>query len=176
MRRLVLIPQEYCDVIPIGEKLFSPLFQFENGLRLAIHRFLVTCYGENWWDVSLRERLPRVYAYVEDKKTKRDLMPWIGDSARVKLLPIHLVTLGQLEEIVKAYEPECIPQLFPTKEFFLGHMECVKRVRNLYAHMFPCLTHKDSELAKREIMTLSFHINTRLKDQTNLTGQVGPLG
>jgi hypothetical protein len=89
-------------------------------------------------------------------------MPWIGTSARVPVLPIHLITLGQLEEIVKKYKPECIPQLFPTIEFFLGHMEVVKRVRNLYTHMFPCITRDDCDLAKREIKTLATHINTRL--------------
>jgi hypothetical protein len=162
LKRLVRIPREYCDVIPIGEELFSPLFQFENGLRLAIHGFLTTCYGDNWWDLSLKARLPKIYNYAEEQRSRRNLMPWIGDSSSVVPLPIHLVTLGQLEEIVKEYRTDCVPDLFPTMEFFLGHMECIKRVRNLYAHMFPCLTRKDSQLAKREINTLSSHINVRL--------------
>lgn len=63
---------------------------------------------------------------------------------------------------MKKYRSDCIPQLFPTMEFFLGHMECIKRVRNLYAHMFPCLTDNDSRLVRREITTLAEHINTRL--------------
>ena len=50
-----------------------------------------------------------------------------------------------------------------TIEFFLGHMEVIKRVRNLYAHMFPCITKADCTLAKREIRTLGTHINDRLK-------------
>lgn len=162
VRRLLRIPKEYLDAIPIGEQLFSPLFRFENGLRLAIHRFLSQFYTDNWWELSLKARLPDIYRYVEDQKAKKNLMPFIGDSALVKLLPIHLVTLGQLEEIVKKYSSECIPDLFPTMEFFLGHMECVKRVRNLYAHMVPCLTRGDKALAKREIFTLSSHINTKL--------------
>jgi len=150
------------DVIPIGERLFSPIFQFENGLRLAIHRYLSEFYTGSWWEVSLKTRLPDVYKYAEDMRARKDRMPWIGDSASVTLLPIHLVTLGQLEEIVKAYRSECIPDLFPSTEFFLGHMECVKRVRNLYAHMIPCLTRKDERVLKREILTLCEHINTRL--------------
>jgi hypothetical protein len=162
LKRLLRIPKEYCDAIPIGERLFSPLFQFENGLRLAVHRFLTMCYGIDWWDMSIKKRLPDIYKYAENQKSKMDMMPWIGDSASVTVLPIHLVTLGQLEEIVKEYRTECIPDLFPNMEFFLGHMECIKRVRNLYAHMFPCLTRKDSQLARREIITLSSHINARL--------------
>ncbi len=51
-----------------------------------------------------------------------------------------MITLGQLEEIVKAYKSDCIPQLFPNIEFFVGHMELIKRVRNMYSHMFPCIT------------------------------------
>lgn len=120
------------------------------------------CYGIDWWDMSIKKRLPDIYKYAENQKSKMDMMPWIGDSASVTVLPIHLVTLGQLEEIVKEYRTECIPDLFPNMEFFLGHMECIKRVRNLYAHMFPCLTRKDSQLARREIITLSSHINARL--------------
>lgn len=89
-------------------------------------------------------------------------MPWIGASARVQILPLHLVTLGHLEEIVKKYKPDCIPQLFPTLEFFLGHMEVIKRVRNLYTHMFPCITRDDCRTARREILTLATHINAML--------------
>jgi len=162
LKRLVRIPVEYLDVIPVGTQLFSPLYQFENGLRIAIHNFLSTCYSQDWWEVSLQTRLPTIYKYAQEQKQKLDLMPWIGDSAEITILPIHLVTLGQLEEIVKAYRSDCIPQLFPTMEFFLGHMECIKRVRNLFSHMVPCLTQKDTQLARGEIRALTSHINTRL--------------
>lgn len=162
IRRLVKIPKEYLEVLPIGKALFPPLYQFENGLRLAIHNFLSTCYTPNWWEVSLKPNLPKVYSYAEDQKNKRDVMPWIGASARTPILPIHLVTLGHLEEIVKKYQSDCIPQLFPDLHFFLGHMDCIKRVRNLYSHMVPCLTKADERVAKREILTLSSHINLKL--------------
>jgi len=89
-------------------------------------------------------------------------MPWIGHSARTPVLPIHLVTLGYLEEIVKRYRAECIPGLFPTLEFFLGHMECLKRVRNLYSHMFPCLDKQDAKLVKSEARVLVWHLKTKL--------------
>jgi len=89
-------------------------------------------------------------------------MPWIGDSPRTPVLPIHMITLGHLEEIVKVYQSEVISDLFPNMHFFLGHMDCIKRVRNLYTHMFPCLTGNDAQLAKREIRTLASHINLKL--------------
>jgi hypothetical protein len=161
-RPLLRIPSAYFDVVELGELLFPPLYQFENGLRLAINNFLATCYGPNWWDVSLKQELPCIHEYANGQQKKRATMPWIGDSARVQVLPIHLVTLGQLEEIVKRYSPDCIPQLFPTLEFFVGHMEVIKRVRNLYTHMFPCITRGDCTVARREILTLATHINTRL--------------
>ncbi len=162
IRRIVKIPEEYLDAIEIGNLLFSPLYQFENGLRLLISGYLITCYGENWWEISLKNKLPKVYEYAEDVQKKRDAMPWIGASTRVNILPIHLITLGHLEEIVKRYPSDCIPELFPTMEFFLGHMEVIKRVRNLYTHMFPCTTKQDSKVAKREIQTLAEHINSKL--------------
>ncbi|HEX7344849.1 MAG TPA: hypothetical protein VF398_11320 [bacterium] len=161
-RRLVKIPPEYLEAIELGNILFPSLYQFENGLRLAINNFLSTCYGSDWWDISLKSRLPTVHDYASGQQKKRDAMPWIGASSRVQVMPIHLVTLGHLEEIVKIYKPDCIPELFPTIEFFLGHMEVVKRVRNLYTHMFPCITRGDCTVAKREIRTLATHINTKL--------------
>jgi hypothetical protein len=162
IRRIVKIPQEYLEAIPLGNVLFPVLFQFENGLRLAIHNYLLTCYGNDWWQLSLQTKLPRVFKYAEEQEQRRGGMPWIGDSARVTVLPIHLVTFGHLEEIVKEYRSECIPYLFPTLEFFLGHMEVIKRIRNLYSHMFPCITKDDCSTARREIITLSKHINSKL--------------
>ena len=162
VRRLVKIPEVYLEVIDLANVLFPSLYQFENGLRLIINDFLTTCYGLNWWDLSLQRKLPRVHAYAAEQQKKQSLMPWIGASARVPVLPIHLITLGHLEEIVKSYQSDCIPQLFPTLEFFLGHMEVIKRVRNLYSHMFPCITRNDCRVARREITTLAEHINSRL--------------
>jgi len=161
-RRLVRIPAAYMEGIDPASGLFSPLYQFENGLRILVNDFLTTCYGNAWWDVSLRAKLPRIYQYAEEKKVEKASMPWIGTSARVAILPIHLITLGQLEEIVKAYQSDCIPHLFPSLTFFQGHMEVIKRVRNLYSHMFPCITQQDCRVARREISTLSEHINARL--------------
>ncbi len=162
IRRLVRIPQDYFEAIEFGNILFPPLYQFENGLRLVINKFLSICYGSGWWEVSLKHRLPAIHEYAEHQEQKRHSMPWIGASAKVTILRIHLVTLGQLEEIVKEYRSDCIPYLFPTLEFFLGHMEVIKRVRNLYSHMFPCITRSDCKVAKREIATLAMQINARL--------------
>jgi hypothetical protein len=162
IRRIIKIPPEYLEAVELGNILFPSLFQLENGLRLAINKFMTICYGADWWEISLKKQLPSVYDYAENQEKKRHSMPWIGASARVPILRIHLVTLGHLEEIVKKYQSDCIPHLFPTLEFFLGHMEVIKRVRNLYSHMFPCITHNDCQTARREITTLSTHINARL--------------
>ncbi|MBI5879000.1 MAG: hypothetical protein HZB53_15220 [Chloroflexi bacterium] len=161
-KRIVKIPVAYMEAIDLGNVLFPSLYQFENGLRLAVHSHLTTCYGIDWWEISLKTQLPTIWSYADQQNKRRDAMPWIGDSRRVQVLPVHLVTLGHLEEIVKKYRSDCIPQLFPTIEFFLGHMEVVKRVRNLYTHMFPCITKNDCDVAKREILTLASHINARL--------------
>jgi hypothetical protein len=161
-RRIVKIPVAYLEVIELGNVLFPSLYQLENGLRLAVYNFLSTCYGSNWWDISLKANLKTIWDYANDQQKRHSSMPWIGASSRVQVLPVHLITLGHLEEIVKKYKSDCIPQLFPTIEFFLGHMEAIKRVRNLYTHMFPCITKEDCTLAKREIRTLASHINTRL--------------
>lgn len=162
IRRIVKIPKEYLEAVELGNVLFPSLFQLENGLRLAINNHLTVCYGTDWWNISLQTRLSQIYTYSQTQQTRQGTMPWIGASSRVPVLPIHLVTLGHLEEIIRNYRSDCIPQLFPTLEFFLGHMEAIKRVRNLYSHMFPCITKDDCKLAKREIATLASHINSKL--------------
>jgi len=148
--------------VDLGNVIFPALYQFENGLRLLINGYLETCYGVDWWAASLRAKRADIFAYAEEQQRKLDLMPWVGSSSSVQVLPVHLVTLGQLEEIVKSYRSECIPQLFPTIEFFVGHMELIKRVRNMFTHMFPCITRQDCELAKSEIRVLARHINSKL--------------
>jgi hypothetical protein len=161
-KRIVRLPAEYLAAMDAANVLFPALYQFENGLRIAVDSFLQTCYGPEWWDASLKGRLINTFIYAEGQRKKLDAMPWIGDSSAVKVLPVHLITLGQLEEIVRVYQSDCIPQLFPNIEFFVGHMELIKRVRNMFSHMFPCITREDCQIAKSEIRVLSRHINSRL--------------
>ena len=123
---------------------------------------MTTCYGPDWWDKSLQTQLPLVFQYEANQKAKLATMSWLGASTKVAVLPVHLVTLGHLEEIIKKYKSDCIPELFPTLDFFLGHMEVIKRVRNMYSHMFPCISIKDTRVAKREILTLAEHLNSKL--------------
>ena len=160
--RLVRIPPPYFEVLGVANVLFPALYQFENGLRLSIHHFLKTCYGPDWWATSLRAQLPKVFEYEAEQAAKLATTPWLGASNAVAVLPVHLITLGHLEEIIKKYQSDCIPELFPTLHFFLGHMESIKRVRNMYSHMFPCISMKDAKLAKREILTLAESLNTKL--------------
>jgi hypothetical protein len=161
-RKIVKIPSEYLDAVQLSHLLFPALYQFENGLRLVIHYHLSVCYGPDWWRLSLQTQMPDIFKYEEKQRTKMAAMPWIGASSRVSVLPVHLVTLGHLEEIIKKYRSDCIPELFPTLDFFTGHMETIKRVRNLYSHMFPCITQSDTAVARREIRTLAEHLNCKL--------------
>jgi hypothetical protein len=162
VKRVVRLPVEYSEAMELGYFLFPAFYQFENGLRIALDSFLKTCYGQDWWNVSLQAKLNGIFVYAENQRKKLDAMPWIGDSSAVTVLPVHLITLGQLEEIVRKYQSDCIPDLFPNIEFFVGHMELIKRVRNMYSHMFPCITRQDCQDAKSEIRVLSRHINSLL--------------
>ena len=160
--RLVRIPAPYFEVLDVANLLFPTLYQFENGLRLAVHHFLATCYGTDWWDTKLKVQLPDVFQYETTQKANLAKMAWLGASTRVAVLPVHLITLGQLEQIVTKYQSDCIPELFPNLNFFLGHMDVIKRVRNMYSHMFPCITRDDAKVARREIQTLAAHLNSKL--------------
>lgn len=161
-KRLIKIPTEYEGAIDYGIKVFSPLYQLENGLRIIVDNHLGVCYGLNWWEDSLKHQLPRTHQYSADVSAKMSKMPYIGDSTAVPVKPIHMITLGQLEEIIRHYRSDCIPELFPTIEFFIGHMEIVKRVRNLFSHMFPCISAADVDRVNREIATLSEHIDAKI--------------
>jgi hypothetical protein len=164
LTRVVRIPAPYFDGLDLANLLFPSLYQFENGLRLAIHYYLETCYGPDWWTTKIQVELPTIFKYEADQKAKLATMSWLGASTRVVVLPVHLITLGHLEEIIKKYQSDCIPELFPTLTFFLGHMEVIKRVRNMYSHMFPCITKKDAQVVKSEIRTLAHHLNAKLDD------------
>ncbi len=104
----------------VGNLLFPALYQFENGLRIALDSFLQTCYGPDWWDASLKGRLNNTFVYAEGQRKKLDAMPWIGDSSAVKVLPVHLITLGQLEEIVEPTNLIVSRSSFPISNFSWG--------------------------------------------------------
>lgn len=160
--RLVRIPAPYFEGLDVANLTFPSLYQFENGLRLAIYHFLGTCYGPDWWTKKIQFEMPKLFEYEADQKAKLATMSWLGSSTRVTVLPVHLVTLGQLEDIIRKYQSDCIPELFPTLPFFLGHMEVIKRVRNMYSHMFPCISVNDAKVIKAEIRTLALHLNPKL--------------
>jgi hypothetical protein len=81
-RRIVKIPKEYLEAVGYGNLMFPSLFQFENGLRLALDKHLTVCYGD-WWNLSLKTKKPDIWQYAEEMKTKLNALPWIGASARV---------------------------------------------------------------------------------------------
>ena len=151
-------------MLDVANLLFPALYQFENGLRLAIHYFLETCYGADWWNSSLQAQLPDIHQYEAQQRAKLATTPWLGASSRVVVLPVHLITLGHLEVIITKYKSDCIPELFPNLTFFLGHMDVIKRVRNMYSHMFPCISRTDTQVARREILTLAAHLNSKLDE------------
>jgi hypothetical protein len=156
-KTFITLPEAYSKAIVIANPFFKDLFEFENILKLTIHKYL-SMWDDNWWENSLKHKKSEIYKYVDDLKKKKSNMPWIGDSAETELYEIHHVTLGQLEEIVKTYKSECIPEIFPTLDFFTGHMLIIKKVRNLFAHMHPCISQKDISTAKREMHTLNEHL------------------
>src|SRR5271157_1572973 len=90
-RRVVLLPEEYFEALDLGNVIFPALYQFENGLRLVLHRYLETCYGATWWDVSLKAKKKDIFDYADEQQKKLQAMPWIGASSVVKVLPVHLV-------------------------------------------------------------------------------------
>src|SRR6202034_1741455 len=87
-RRIVRLPAEYFKAVDAANVLFPALYEFENGLRIALDSFMQICYGTDWWNASLRGRLIKTFDYAEDQRKKLSLMPWIGDSSAVTVLPV----------------------------------------------------------------------------------------
>jgi len=76
--RLIRLPEEYLEVIALGNVLFPSFYQFENGFRVLLNSYLSTLYGVDWWNLSLKTKLPRIHEYADEQKTKLGAMPWIG--------------------------------------------------------------------------------------------------
>jgi hypothetical protein len=112
----------------------------------------------NWWENRLKTDLPKIYKYSQDEKARQDQLPMVGSSSILK--PLDYLTLGRLEQIVIYYEKEFVPSVFRKLDFFTGHMEITKRVRNGIAHMALSMTVTDIRNAKHEIDILLQHLST----------------
>jgi hypothetical protein len=136
---------------------YGYLFLYENALRLKINSVMEKQYP-NWWETKIKNELPDLYKYAEDRKVEQAKLPMIGQ-AQV-LQPYEHITLSQLEQVVTKYSSLFVPSVFPNLHFFTGHMVIVKRVRNAIAHMSPATTLKDIRHAKNEIDILLHHFST----------------
>ena len=73
---LIRIPDEYLEAIDLGNVLFPSFYQFENGFRILLDAYMASCYGADWWNLSLQQELPKIYEYSLDQRKKMDAMPW----------------------------------------------------------------------------------------------------
>jgi hypothetical protein len=157
------LPANYRKSFIIGEEFFRAIFQYENALRLVINNFLKEQYGSEWWELKVKNDLSVIYEYARDRENDRKKKPVFGDSDNVELLPIHYVTLGQLNEIVIAYKSDCIPELFPDIKYFERQAKSIKKFRDLCSHFFPGINDEDWSTVKKPINELSKHLEYRLK-------------
>jgi hypothetical protein len=133
------------------------LFIFESALRIKIETLMSETYP-NWWDAKIKADLPDVHKYAQDEMVKQARFPMLGAAKRLQ--PLECVTIGHLEQLIQKYNVLFVPSVFPTLQFFTGHMVIVKRVRNAIAHMAPSTTATDVRNAKNEIDILLQHLAT----------------
>ncbi len=136
---------------------YGYIFIFENALRIKIDTIMSSKYT-NWWDTKIKNELHDVYKYSDDEKNNQSKLPMVGTSNLLQ--PIDYLTIGHLELIITKYQMLFIPSVFPSLNFFTGHMIIVKRVRNALAHMAPSISAKDIRNAKNEIDILLQHLST----------------
>ena len=151
------LPKEYTSALKNAKELYSHIFSFEIGLRLAIDKHLTEWIGKEWWNIKLAKDMPDIFKYAEEHK-KQSFINKIDKSIH----NIHFVTIGHLSEIVKKYKEIFIPEVFPNLHFFLGHIEYIIKIRNCCCHMHPNIDKEYIKILEAETLILSKIINSKI--------------
>lgn len=151
------LPEEYINALKNAKELYSHIFSFEIGLRLAIDKHLTEWIGKEWWNIKLAKDIPDIFKYAEEHK-KQSFINKIDKSIR----NIHFITIGHLSEIVKKYKETFIPEVFPNLHVFLGHIEYIIKIRNCCCHMHPNIDKEYIKILKAETLILSKMINSKI--------------
>lgn len=151
------LPKEYINALKNAKELYSHIFSFEIGLRLAIDKHLTEWIGKEWWNIKLAKDMPDIFKYAEEHK-KQYFINKIDKSIR----NIHFITIGHLSEIVKKYKETFIPEVFPNLHFFLGHIEYIIKIRNCCCHMHPNIDKEYIKILDAETLILSKMINSKI--------------
>lgn len=151
------LPKEYASALKNAKELYSHIFSFEIGLRLAIDKHLTEWIGKEWWNIKLAKDMPDIFKYAEEHK-KQLFINKIDKSIH----NIHFITIGHLSEIVKKYKEIFIPEVFPNLHFFLGHIEYIIKIRNCCCHMHPNIDKEYIKILEAETLILSKIINSKI--------------
>lgn len=151
------LPKEYISALKNAKELYSHIFSFEIGLRLAIDKHLTEWIGKEWWNIKLVKDMPDIFKYAEEHK-KQYFINKIDKSIH----NIHFITIGHLSEIVKKYKETFIPEVFPNLHVFLGHIEYIIKIRNCCCHMHPNIDKEYIKILDAETLILSKMINSKI--------------
>lgn len=151
------LPKEYASALKNAKELYSHIFSFEIGLRLAIDKHLTEWIGKEWWNIKLAKGMPEIFKYAEEHK-KQFFINKIDKSIH----NIHFITIGHLSEIVKKYKETFIPEVFPNLHVFLGHIEYIIKIRNCCCHMHPNIDKEYIKILEAETLILSKIINSKI--------------
>ena len=151
------LPKEYINALKNAKELYSNIFSFEIGLRLAIDKHLTEWIGKEWWNIKLAKDMPEIFKYAEEHK-KQSFINKIDKSIH----NIHFITIGHLSEIVKKYKEIFIPEVFPNLHVFLGHIEYIIKIRNCCCHMHPNIDKEYIKILEAETLILSKIINSKI--------------
>lgn len=151
------LPKEYTSALKNAKELYSHIFSFEIGLRLAIDKHLTEWIGKEWWNIKLAKDMPDIFKYAEEHK-KQSCINKIDKSIH----NIHFITIGHLSEIVKKYKEIFIPEVFPNLHVFLGHIEYIIKIRNCCCHMHPNIDKEYIKILEAETLILSKIINSKI--------------
>jgi hypothetical protein len=115
----------------VGSKLYWKLYAIENTVRIVIHSVLSAQLGPNWWGVAVDSTIAKNASQARARYAAKpkNANPGISD--------IHLVTLKELTEILRANSHQFIP-VVPDTNNWIATLESIRVPRNLVGHMnFP---------------------------------------
>lgn len=138
----VVFPREFTVTDPILEKrklleardmaaIYPLLYVLENSIRELIDRFMVSTYGDDWWESKAPESLRKT---VNTRMSEEEKNLW---HQRRGSRPIDYLDLAQLPALVRQIQKDIAPDIIPSIEWFTQFVDEVYKSRCVVCHMNP---------------------------------------
>lgn len=139
---VIVFPKEFTVTDPIlGKKklleardmaaIYPLLYVLENSIRELIDRFMVSIYGNNWWESKAPQALKKT---VNIRMSDEEKNSW---HQRRGARPIDYLDFNHLPALVRKIEEEVKLDIIPSIEWFTELVKEVYKSRCVVCHMNP---------------------------------------